>query len=261
MSEESDQHSSVAPIDSKESGVRHGGVFATTNWSEVACAGGNTTSESLEALDRLCHQYWQPLYYFVRRRGYNEQDAQDLTQGFFAHLLEKRAIGVAGRERGRFRTFLLAALENYLANEWDRANSQKRGGGKQILSLEQTESAEAGYQQLPSDHATPSQLYDRRWAEAVLERVLRRLEEEFDQRDGRGRFDILMPFLFSDRGEISYAEAATRIGLSESATKSAIYRLRQRYGVLFAEEIAQTVASPNEVDDEIRELLRALEAR
>ena len=261
MNEESDQLPSVAPVDSKESGVRHGGVFATTNWSAVACAGSHTTSESLEALDRLCHQYWQPLYYFVRRRGYNEQDAQDLTQGFFARLLEKRAIGVAGRERGRFRTFLLAALENYLANEWDRANAQKRGGGKQILSLERTESAEEGYQQLPSDHTTPSQLYDRRWAEAVLETVLRRLKEEFDERDGSGRFDILMPFLFSERGEISYTEAATRIGLSESATKSAIYRLRQRYGVLFAEEIAQTVASPNEVDDEIRELLNALEAR
>src|SRR5262245_13500577 len=260
MNEESEQPSYVTPVDSKESGVRHGGVFATTNWSAVVCAGGEATAESLAALDRLCLQYWQPLYYFVRRRGYNEQDAQDLTQGFFARLLEKRAIGVAGRERGRFRTFLLASLENYLANEWDRAHSQKRGGGKQILSLEHTESAEAGYQQLPSDQATPSQLYDRRWAQAVLERVLQRLREEFDQRDGSGRFEVLMPFLFADRGEISYADAAARIGLSESATKSAIYRLRQRYGVLFAEEIAQTVERPEEVDDEIRELLRALEA-
>ena len=189
----------------------------------------------------------------------SEQDAQDLTQGFFARLLEKHSIGAADRERGRFRTFLLTALENYLANEWDRAHRQKRGGGQQILSMEHTENAEAGYQLLASDQATPSQLYDRRWAQTVLETVLRRLGEEFDQRDGSGRFGVLMQFLFSDRGEIPYADASARVGLSESATKSAIYRLRQRYGALFAEEIGQTVARPEEVDDEIRELLSALE--
>jgi len=259
MSDSLEKPSLVTPVGSNETGVRHGGVFATTNWSAVVCAGAATTTESLEALDRLCRQYWQPLYYFVRRRGFNEQDAQDLTQGFFAQLLENHSIGAADRERGRFRTFLLAALENYLANEWDRARRQKRGGGQQILSLENTEDAEAGYQHLPSDQATPSQLYDRRWAQAVLETVLRRLREEFEQRDGSGKFEVLMQFLFSDRGEISYADAATRVGLSESATKSAIYRLRQRYGTLFAEEIAQTVAQPEEVDDEIRELLSALE--
>jgi len=260
MSEEPEKPSVVPPPDSKESGVRHGGVFATTNWSAVVCAGADTTTESLEALDRLCRLYWQPLYYFVRRRGYSEQDAQDLTQGFFARLLEKRSIGVADRERGRFRTFLLTSLENYLANEWDRAHRQKRGGGQQFLSLENTENAEASYQHLPADKATPSQLYDRRWAQAVLETVLRRLREEFEQRDGSGRFEVLMQFLFTDRGEVSYVHAAARVGLSESATKSAIYRLRQRYGAVFAEEIADTVARPEEVDEEIRELLSALEA-
>src|SRR5262245_34627131 len=241
MREQPEQPPLISPADSNGSGPREGHVFASTHWSAVVCAGGATTTESMAALDRLCRQYWQPLYYFVRRRGYNEQDAQDLTQGFFARLLEKRAIALADRERGRFRTFLLAALENYLTNEWDRANRQKRGGGQRLVSLEHEESAEAAYQ-LSSDRATPSQLYDQRWAQAVLETVLRRLREEFDQRHGSGRFEVLKQFLFSERGEFSYADAAARIGLSESATKSAIYRLRQRYGDLLADEISKTVS-------------------
>jgi len=223
-------------------------------------AGTVTTIDSMAALDRLCNQYWQPLYYFVRRRGYTKQDAQDLTQGFFARLLDKGLIWAADRERGRFRTFMLTALQNYLTNEWDRMNRQKRGGGQQFLSLEQAGNAEAGYQLLAPDTASPDQLFERRWAQALLQVVLRRLREEFDARDGRGRFDVLKEFLFSDRGQVSYADAAVRIGLSESATKSAIYRLRQRYGELFTEEITQTVASPEEVDDEIRHLLAVLEA-
>jgi RNA polymerase sigma factor (sigma-70 family) len=241
------------------SGGGDAGVFASTHWSVVRRAGAATNIESMAALDRLCRQYWQPLYYFVRRRGYNEQDAQDLTQGFFARLLEKGAIGAADRERGRFRTFLLTALQNYLANEWDRANRQKRGGGQTPVELDHPDIAEAGYQMLPPDTASPDQLYERRWAQAVLESVLRRLRDEFDGRGGSGKFDVLKEFLFSDRGEVPYAEAAARLGLSESAAKSAICRLRQRYGVLFAEEIAQTVERPEEIDDEIRHLLAVLE--
>src|SRR5262245_36247959 len=259
MSDKLDDQSSATSLNSERSGAKDGGVFATTHWSVVMRAGTAGTGEGSVALDRLCRQYWQPLYYFVRRRGYNEQDAQDLTQGFFARLLEKDLIGAADRERGRFRTFLLTALQNYLANEWNRANRQKRGGGQQFVSLEHADSAEAGYQLLPPDTATPDQLYERRWAQAVLEAVLRRLREEFDERSGSGRFDVLKQFLFSDRGAVSYADAAKRVGLSESATKSAIYRLRQRYGELFAEEIAQTVTRPEDVDDEIRHLLTVLE--
>ena len=259
MSEKSARSPFAASPDLTGSGAREVGVFASTHWSVVARAGAATTVESLAALDRLCRQYWQPLYYFVRRRGYNEEDAQDLTQGFFARLLEKGSIGAADRERGRFRTFLLTALQNYVANEWDRAKRQKRGGGQQLLSLEHPESAEAGYQLLGADTASPDQLYERRWAQAVLETVLRRLREEFDGRSGNGKFDVLKEFLFSDRGEVSYADAAKRTGLSEPATKSAIYRLRQRYGLLFADEIAQTVERPEDVDDEIRHLLAVLE--
>jgi RNA polymerase sigma-70 factor (ECF subfamily) len=234
-------------------------VFATTHWSVVLRASGAPTLGSLDALDRLCRQYWQPLYYFVRRRGYDEQDAQDLTQSFFARLLEKKGFEAADRERGRFRTFLLTSLQNYLANEWDRANRQKRGGGQKFLSLESTLNAEAQYRQLPADSATPDRFYDRRWAQAVLESVLKRLREEFDSPNANGKFDVLKEFLFLDRGETSYAAAALRIGLSESAMKSAIYRLRQRCGQFLTDEIAQTVARPEDVDDEIRYLLSALD--
>lgn len=155
MSEKLNRSPSTAPDDPAASGGRGGGVFATTHWSVVARAGAATTVELTAALDRLCRQYWQPLYYFVRRRGYNEPDAQDLTQGFFARLLEKGSLEAADRQRGRFRTFLLTALGNYLANEWDRANRQKRGGGRHFLSFDEAVSAEAGYQLLPRDTAIP----------------------------------------------------------------------------------------------------------
>ncbi len=214
---------------SKGSYTPPAGVFASTHWSVVVRAGAATTAEAMTGLDQLCRQYWQPLYYFVRRRGHNREDAQDLTQGFFARILEKGLIGAANRERGRFRTFLLTSLSNYLADEWDRANRQKRGGGQQFLSLEHAASAE---ELLPPDTSTPDQLFERRWAQAVLEVVLQRLRTELDGRDGQGRFDLLKEFLFSHRGEVSYADAAKRLGLSESATKSAIFRLRQRYGQL-----------------------------
>jgi RNA polymerase sigma-70 factor (ECF subfamily) len=255
MSDESSLPPSAGSSDPTGSAEHGGGAFATTHWSVVGRVGASATVESAAALDRLCRQYWQPLYYFVRRRGYNEQDAQDLTQGFFARLLEKGAIEAADPQRGRFRTFLLAALQNYLANEWHRGNRQKRGGGQHFLSFEEALSAEAGYQLLPHDTAAPDRLYDRRWAQGVLQAVLARLRKEFDG----DRFDVLKQFLFGDRGEVSYADAAASMGLSEAATKSAIYRLRQRYGELFTHEISQTVLHPEDVDDEIRYLLTVLE--
>src|SRR5262245_58468859 len=150
MSDKLDDQSSATSLNSERSGAKDGGVFATTHWSVVMRAGTAGTGEGSVALDRLCRQYWQPLYYFVRRRGYNEPDAQDLTQGFFARLLEKDLIGAADRERGRFRTFLLTALQNYLANEWDRANRQKRGGGQQFLNM-----PGAPKQVISSCHRTP----------------------------------------------------------------------------------------------------------
>jgi len=234
---------------------RNPGVFVSTQWSMVMRAGGESNEVSAAALERLCQQYWQPLYYFVRRRGYSEHDAQDLTQGFFARLLDKRLLGAADRERGRFRTFLLTALENFLVNEWDKANRLKRGGGHEFVSVE----AEAGYRLLPLDTLTPERAFERRWVQTVIETVLRRLRSEFDLRGGPGRFDVLKQYLFGDRGEVPYGEAAARLGISESAVKSAIHRLRCRYGELFADEIAQTVARPEDIDPEIQHLLAVLE--
>ena len=259
MSEEWNGSAVGSPQDPARPAGQHAGLFATTHWSVVIRAGADSTMGSMDALDLLCRQYWKPLYYFVRRRGYSEHDAQDLTQSFFARLLEKGSLDAADRERGRFRTFLLASLQNYLANEWQRGNRQKRGSGQAFLSWDVALRAEEEYQQLPSDSATPDRLYDRRWAQAVLESVLRRLRGEFDGRDDGGRFDVLKQFLFSDRAETSYAEAAGQLGLSESAVKSAIYRLRQRCGQFLTDEIAQTVARPEDVDEEIRYLLSALE--
>jgi RNA polymerase sigma-70 factor (ECF subfamily) len=259
MSEDASRRGFADPAEAGGRVARDAGVFATTHWSVVRNAAAANSVESMAALDRLCRQYWRPLYYFVRRRGYQEEDAQDLTQGFFARFLEKQSIAAADRDRGRFRTFLLTSMEHYLANEWDRAHRQKRGGDRRFLSLEEAASAEAGYQLLPGDAATPDRLYDRRWAQGLLEVVLRRLRAEFDERHGHGRFEVLKEFLFGDRGDVSYAEAAARLQLSESATKSAIHRLRHRYGELFEEEIAQTVARPEDLDDEVRHLLAALE--
>lgn len=259
MSEESDRSRLASPLGASVPAARDEGMFGSTHWSAILRAGAATTTESVAALDQLCRQYWKPLYYFARRRGYSEPDAQDLTQGFFARFLEKGLIGAANPERGRFRTFLLTALENYLTNEWERQQRQKRGGGQRMVSLDESAAAEVGYELLPPDTNTPDQLYDRRWAQAVLEAVLRRLRQEFDGRGGAGRFDVLKQFLFGDRGDLPYAEAAAQLGLSESAMKSAIYRLRQRYGELFTDEIAQTVARPEDLDEEIRHLLAALE--
>ncbi len=238
---------------------RDAGCFRTTHWSVVLQAGSGSAPEAGVALEQFCCQYWRPIYFYVRRRGYNADDARDLTQGFFARLLERGGIRMAEQGRGRFRTFLLAALDNFLANEWDRSNRLKRGGGQRVVSLDETAEADASYRLLDAGAATPDQIYDRRWAQTILETVLRRLREEFDHRGGGGRFEILKSFLFSHRGELSYADEAARLGLSDAAMKSAIYRLRQRYGELFAEEIAATVAAPDEVDDEIRYLLATLE--
>ncbi|MFO1498235.1 MAG: sigma-70 family RNA polymerase sigma factor [Verrucomicrobiota bacterium] len=235
-------------------------VFATTHWSVVRLAGEAATSESTAALDRLCRQYWQPLYYFVRRKGYAEADAKDLVQGFFERILESGLVGAADRERGRFRSFLLRALENYVMTEWNRAHRQKRGGGREIFSLDDSSGAEAAYSLLPPDTRTPVQIFEHRWAQAILENVMARLREEVDGRGGQ-RYEVLKQFLFCDRGETSYAEAAEQIGLSESATKSAIYRLRQRYGELFAYEVAQTVERPEDVDEEINYIMGALSSR
>ena len=229
--------------------------FPTTHWTMVLSAGRNESTHAEEALARLCQAYWYPLYAFVRRRGYGPQDAQDLTQGFFAHVLEKHSLIAVAPER-RFRTFLLAALKNYLANEWDKAHARKRGGGKMLVSLEQ-QSAESRYGIEPGHEMTPERLFERRWALTLLEQVLDTLRGEF-QAEGNGRlFDELKGALTGESG--GYALIAERLGRTQGAVKVAVHRLRHRYRELTREKIAETVAD-GDIEDEMRHLLTVLDS-
>jgi len=231
--------------------------FATTQWTTVLTARDPQSTRAAEALERLCRRYWPPIYAFIRRRGHGPEDAQDLTQEFFARLLEKSYLDAADAAKGRFRTLLLTAVSRFLVNERERARAQKRGGGAVHFSLE-ADAAEGGYRVEPADPATPETIFERRWAETVLEAVLARLRREFKDAGQPDRFDILKPFLAAEQQAPSGAEVATRLGLSESAVYSAVHRLRQRYGELLREEIAQTVARPEEIDEELRSLVRAM---
>ncbi len=231
--------------------------FRSTRWSLVIRATDATDAASQQALERLCQTYWPAVHAFIVRRGHSPEDAKDLTQGFFARLLEKDWLRAADATKGRFRTFLLTAVSRFLANERERADALKRGGGQAPLSLNVPE-AEPGGVPEPADGATPEAVFERRWAETLLNRVLERLRAEFDGGGRAGRFEELKSFLTDDRGERSYAEVAGRLGVSESAVKSGIHRLRQRYGELVSEEIAETVDSPADVEGEIRHLLNVL---
>jgi RNA polymerase sigma-70 factor (ECF subfamily) len=231
--------------------------FRTTHWSVVLLAGAQTSPRSEEALERLCRTYWYPLYAYVRRRGYDAHTAQDLTQGFFERVIERNYFGDADARRGRFRTFLLASLNHFLANEWDKSQRQKRGGGRAFLSLDDQE-AEERYRLEPADTTTPEYAYDRRWAETVLDVVFGKLRREIDGEGKTGRFDTLKGFLTAGGEQTSYADAAARLGVSETGVRSAVSRLRQRFRELIRAEIADTVNAPSEVDEEIRHLFAAL---
>jgi RNA polymerase sigma factor (sigma-70 family) len=231
--------------------------FVTTRWSVVLTAGRNDTTRAQDALSRLCETYWYPLYAYVRRRGFSPEDAQDLTQGFFARLLEHNWVGDADRSKGRFRTFLLTALSRFLANEWDRTRSQKRGGGVPALSLD-TALAEERYRSEAAQTMAPDQLYDRQWAMILLDRALNQLGKEHEQSGKAGEFAVLSPALTAERGAIPYETLAAQLGMSETAARQAVHRLRKRFREVFREEIAQTVTAPEEVEEEIRHLLAAL---
>jgi RNA polymerase sigma-70 factor (ECF subfamily) len=233
------------------------GVFVTTHWSVVLAATRSDTTRAQTALARLCQAYWYPLYAYVRRRGYDAHDAQDLTQEFFARLLAQKWLAQADRERGRFRTFLLSALGHFLTNEWDKARAQKRGGGVEIVPL-QLDSAETRYGHEPADPVTPEQGYERQWALALLEQVLNRLQQEHEGEGHAELFATLKPCLVGDRQAQPYAALAAKLGMTEGAIKVAVHRLRQRYRQLLREEIANTVASDAEVDEEMRHLFAVL---
>jgi RNA polymerase sigma-70 factor (ECF subfamily) len=237
----------------------HPARFATTHWSVVVAAGAPIAdTESHAALEALCRAYWFPLYAYVRRRGHAPHDAQDLTQEFFARLLAGNWVADADQSKGRFRTFLLTALDRFLANAWDRAQAQKRGGGQQIVSL-QLDDAEERLRCDPVDSAAaPERAFERRWALTLLETVVQKLAEEH-RADGKAAlFAALKPCLVGDRTAQPYAELAVALGLTEGAIKVSVHRLRQRYREMLRDEIAQTVANPGDVDAEMRHLFRVL---
>jgi RNA polymerase sigma factor (sigma-70 family) len=236
------------------------GRFATTHWSLICLAGRESDSpEVAAARDELCRSYWYPIYAHIRRLGQSSADAQDLTQEFFARMLRSHGFAAAKREKGRFRSFTLGALKHFLSDARDRAGAQKRGGGLTILSLEQ-DLAEARIAREPVDTESPDRLFERRWALTIIEHALARLRAEAVATNRAEQYDALKDHFTGHHRDSSCAESARKLGLSESAVKSAIHRLRRRYGQMLREEVAKTVLGPEEVDDEIRHLLGVLEA-
>src|SRR5688572_18941874 len=220
---------------------------------------GTDSPQAHQALETLCGNYWYPLYAYVRRQGRSAHDAQDLTQAFFARLLEKNYLADVQREKGRFRSFLLASLKHFLANEWDREQALKRGGGKRLIALDE-DSAESRYKLEPKDDLSADKIYERRWALTLLDQVLAKLRSEFE-RDGKlEQFETLKHYLSAGRTSVSYAQAADKLGMNEGAIKVAVHRLRKRYRELLRAEIAQTVATASEIEAEIRYLFAALSA-
>ena len=248
----------MSPGDPAGAGFRPGAdYFATTHWSVVLSAQRHDSTRAQAALSVLCQAYWYPLYAFVRRQGHGPEDAQDLTQEFFARLLARNYLADVQREKGRFRSFLLAALKHFLANEWDRARAAKRGGGQLLVSLDDSE-AENRYRLEPADAMSADKIFERRWALTLLEQVLRRLRDDYAAGGKVVMFEELKPSLVGSSQSAPYAELAGRLKMSEGAVKVAVHRLRQRYRELLREEIAQTVAVPGEVEDEIRHIITIL---
>jgi RNA polymerase sigma factor (sigma-70 family) len=227
--------------------------FDTTHWSLVLAAGHSSSPESTDALTHLCESYWNPLYAYVRRRVGDVHEAQDLTPEFFAQLLENKYLEAADPLRGRFRSFLLTAFKHFVSNQREKARAQKRGGGRKPLRFD-FDAEDSAYGLQPADDLTPEQLYDRRWATALLTHVLDQLRDELSDAGKSSQFERLKPFLVGQAATKTYASVAIELGMTEAAVKMAAYRMRQRYQQLLRSEIAQTVAKPADVDDEIKSL-------
>lgn len=234
------------------------GEFPSTRWSRIAAAGDPGGSQNREALAELCTAYWYPLYAYIRRRGHSPEEAQDLTQDFFARLLEKGLFAQADPRRGRFRAFLRTVCVNYLANQYDRSNAKKRGGGRAVLRIDGGD-AEGRYANEPAHELTPEKLFDRSWALALLERVIERLGNEYERSGREAIFRELRATVTEDPEAASYADVAGRLQMTEGALRVAAHRLRKRFGSLLREEIAATVEDPAEVDEEIQALFAALD--
>lgn len=232
-------------------------AFPTTHWSVVLAAGRERSPQGDAALETLAEAYWYPIYAFLRREGYAAAEAQDLTQAFFARLLEKNYPAQADRTKGRFRSFLLLTLRHFLSDERERAAAVKRGGGCVVLSLDE-EQSEGRYRNEPSDMDTPETLFERRWAETILERAKTRLAEEYAASGKEAIYQVLRDFQPGEPRSLSYLEAARQLATTESAVKALIHRMRSRHQALVRDEIAQTVASAEDVDDELRHLIAVL---
>jgi len=231
--------------------------FVTTRWTVVSTAGRNDTPHARDALAQLCRTYWYPLYAYIRRKGHAPPDAEDLTQTFFARLLEEHFVALADREKGRFRSFLLTRLNHFLADEWDRLKAQKRGDGQRPIPLEGG-TAETRYRIEPADLRSPDKLFEYRWAVTLLEHVFERLRHEYEDEGKAVLFDEVKGCLTQERAAVPYAEVGARLGMSEGALRVAAHRLRQRYRDVLRAEVADTVSEPEDVEEELRHLFRVL---
>ena len=235
----------------------HGGAaFTTTHWSVVLTAQGESPAAH-EALEKLCRIYWRPIYAFLRRQGFGSEEAEDITQGFFAQLLERKSFDAVRKEKGRLRSYLLGALKYFVVDEQRRAMAVKRGKGQRLIPLEELR-ADERIEMEPADPMTAEMIYERRWALTVLERVLSRLKDEYVAAGNAALFDSLKELLPDEPGSPSQAEIATQLGMTENAIRQAFYRFRQRYQSILREEIANTVASPGDIEDELRHLITVL---
>jgi RNA polymerase sigma-70 factor (ECF subfamily) len=232
-------------------------TFATTHWSVVLEAGQGDSTKAAEALERLCKTYWYPLYVFIRRKGHSPTDAQDLTQEFFARFLERKYIALADQSRGKFRTFVLRSLEHFLINEWSKATAAKRGGPHGTISWD-AQDAESRYLMEPADSLSPDKVFEKRWAMALLDKVIAQLREEFAASGKGDLFEALKGSVWGEQTPLSYQEIGGKLGMAEGAVKVAVHRMRQRYRQLLRAEVAETVAESGKVDEELRELAAVL---
>lgn len=233
------------------------GRFATTQWSIILAASDSASTQHEPALTTLCQMYWFPLYVYLRRRGYDSHQAEDYTQGFFAGILERKGLQKANPKYGKFRSFLLASLKNFLADEWDRDRAQKRGGDKKALSLD-FDTAASWYEQDSAHHMSPEKLFERSWALTVLTSAMDRLKTESTVSDKQQLFDCLKIYLTAEKDAVPYKDVTVKLGMTEGAVKVAVHRLRRRYRELVRDEIAQTVTTEAQIDEEIRDLFAAL---
>ena len=239
------------PRNDSVSGV---GSFTTTHWSVVLTARDGDTTQADAALEKLCRTYWPPLYAYIRRDGYSMEDGQDLTQEFFGSFLKKKWLGHLQHREGKFRSFLLTFLKHFLSDQRDRADAQKRGGHCTFISLDQF-AAEERDRIEPVARLTPDQVFEQQWARTLLERALRRLREEYAAKGGLELFEQLKDIQPGVHGSVNYSEIGQRLGLAEGSIKAAVHRLRKRHREILHEEIAQTVSRPDEIADEVRDLM------